>query len=128
MYCTKCGKQLDNDAVICPDCGEKTENYREDFFKDETPVGQEEKKANSEGENGMAIAGFVCAFFMPILGWIFGGIGLAKALKPNGKRKGLAIAAIIIATVVFIVNFFVNTFITAFFTELFAEIFGSMAV
>ena len=56
MYCTKCGKQLDNDAVICPDCGEKTENYREDFFKDETPVGQEEKKANSEGENGMAIA------------------------------------------------------------------------
>lgn len=52
----------------------------------------------------MAVAGFVCSFFIPLLGWIFGGIGLSKSKKLNGKGRGLSIAALVIATIMFIVN------------------------
>lgn len=49
--------------------------------------------------NDLAIAGFICSFFVPILGWVFGGIGLARANRRNGKGKAFSIAAIAIATV-----------------------------
>lgn len=56
------------------------------------------------GKNGFAIAGFVCSFFIPLLGWIFGGIGLNRANSTYGKGKGLSIAAIIIASAMFVFN------------------------
>lgn len=59
--------------------------------------------APASEKNGMAIAGFVCSFFVPILGWVFGGIGLSKAKKLNGKGKGFSIASIAIATVMFFI-------------------------
>ena len=55
--------------------------------------------------NGIAIAGFVCAFISPLLGWIFGGIGLSRANRRNGKGKGFSIAAIVVASVVFVSSF-----------------------
>ena len=27
MYCTKCGAQIDNQAIVCPNCGVGTHNY-----------------------------------------------------------------------------------------------------
>lgn len=27
MYCSKCGKEIDNDAIICPLCGVATQNF-----------------------------------------------------------------------------------------------------
>ena len=93
MYCKTCGKEINDYAVVCPYCGCATNN---------TP-GTEVK----EEKNGFAIAGFVCSFISPLLGWIFGGIGLAKANKPNGKNKGWATAAIIISSV----NFFITLLI-----------------
>ena len=87
MYCRKCGQEIFDEAVICPHCGVAT--------KDGTAAVKEEG-------NGMAIAGFVCSFFMPILGWVFGGIGLSRAKKRNGKGKGFSVAAISIATGIFL--------------------------
>ncbi|MBO5713016.1 MAG: zinc-ribbon domain-containing protein [Clostridia bacterium] len=91
MYCTKCGTEIDDEAIICPACGCKTAN----FTLVVTP--KEEVKTS----NGIAVAGFICSFFIPLLGWVFGGIGLARANKRNGKGKGFSIASIIIATVMF---------------------------
>ena len=54
-----------------------------------------------EKTNGMAISGFVCSFFIPLLGWIFGGIGLSKSKKLDGKGKGFSVAALIISTITF---------------------------
>ena len=28
MYCQKCGRQIDDEAIICPDCGSPTINYK----------------------------------------------------------------------------------------------------
>lgn len=82
-YCTKCGQEVMEEAVVCPHCGCEVETPK----KDET--------------NGMAIAGFVCSFFIPLLGWIFGGLGLKKSKEAN-KGRGLSVAALIISTVSFV--------------------------
>ena len=91
MFCKNCVQQIDDQAVICPHCGVATGNM------------QMQNRVQAQG-NGMAIAGFVCSFFMPILGWVFGGIGLSRASKRNGKGKGFSIAALTIATVNFILG------------------------
>lgn len=91
-YCTKCGKELMDEAVICPHCGCAIESA--------------EKTKNES--NWMPIAGFVCSFFIPILGWIFGGLGLKKSKELyDDKGKKFSIAALIISSVVFIINFIV---------------------
>lgn len=51
------------------------------------------------GTNGMAIAGFILAFFIPILGIIFSIIGLGQCKRRGQKGRGLAIAGIIISIV-----------------------------
>jgi hypothetical protein len=53
----------------------------------------------------MAIAGFICSFIIPLLGWIFGGIGLARSRNCGGKGAGLSILAIIISTIHFFILF-----------------------
>ena len=51
------------------------------------------------GTNGMAIAGFVLAFFCSLLGLIFSIIGLNQAKQRNQGGQGLAIAGIVISIV-----------------------------
>jgi uncharacterized membrane protein YvbJ len=87
-YCSRCGNEVVDEAVICHKCGSQVASYGG-------------KNVQSD-ENGFAIAGFICSFFSPFFGWIFGGIGLNRAKTLNGKGKSLSIAAIIIATILFI--------------------------
>ena len=91
MFCSKCGSSLDDSAVVCPNCGIPTANW-------------EREQIVNTNKNGMAVAGFVCSFFVPLLGWIFGGIGLSRANKRNGKGKGFSIAALAIASASFIIS------------------------
>ncbi len=50
MYCRKCGKELDDEAVICPYCGCSTSGG----------------KANDSKSMGYAVLGF----FLPVVGFI----------------------------------------------------------
>lgn len=47
--------------------------------------------------NGMAIAGFVCSFFISIVGLILSIIGLKQTKERNEKGHGLALAGVIIS-------------------------------
>ncbi len=49
--------------------------------------------------SGMAIAGFVLAFFFPILGIIFSAIGMGQTKDSRMKGRGLAIAGLTISIV-----------------------------
>ena len=92
MYCNHCGKEISDETVFCSNCGASVKGLSQQL-PDTPPKG-----------NGMAVAGFVCSFFVPILGWIFGGIGLSRAQKRNGKGKGFSIAAIAIASANFVLG------------------------
>lgn len=37
MYCSKCGNQIDDEAVVCPSCGVATENFNKKSTNQEQP-------------------------------------------------------------------------------------------
>lgn len=61
------------------------------------PPGQPAAPAR-RGTNGIAIAGFVLAFFANVLGLILSIVGLVQARKRDQGGRGLAIAGIIISS------------------------------
>ena len=84
-FCSNCGNELADQAVICPKCGVST--------------GQNAVAGNNNNtSNGMATAGFVLSFFVPLLGLIFSILGLKK-VKETSAGKGLATAGIIISSI-----------------------------
>ncbi len=85
MFCPKCGKEIMNEAVICPHCGCATRTG-----------------ANSVGEqktNIFAIVGFILSFFIHLVGLILSIIGYKKAQEYNNSGKSLALAGIIISVI-----------------------------
>ncbi len=91
MFCQNCGQELPEGTAVCNRCGHAT------FTAPPVPYQREES-------NGIAIAGFICSFVSPLLGWVFGGVGLSRANKRNGKGKGFSIASIVIATIMFLLT------------------------
>ena len=125
MYCKKCGTKLEDGFVCCPECG----TFIDEEQKDDVEV----KNEYFEGKqsNGFAIAGFITSFFVPILGWIFGGIGLKKSKELGGSGRRLAIAAIIIAVFTFIFNIIYTVKVMQNFEEFlkeYEELFENMLV
>lgn len=89
-FCSNCGKEDNSNSNYCQSCGSAlTENV----------------EAGVVATNGMALAGFILSFFVPVLGLIFSIIGVNKAKSLNGNRRGLAIAGIIISAVGIVLQF-----------------------
>ncbi|MCK9330619.1 MAG: zinc-ribbon domain-containing protein [Bacilli bacterium] len=68
-YCSKCGEEIYNEAVICPRCGYNTERFE--------PI----------QEQGSKVAGFCLRFFLGIFGLIIG-LCLNKPLTKKGAISG----------------------------------------
>lgn len=103
MFCKNCGKEINDNAVICPNCGVATDKMQQTASA--APV--EQKKAN-----GFAITGLVLGlvglfggnylFLVPgIIGLIFGIIGMVKAKQYSAP--GLAIAALVVSVIAFVI-------------------------
>lgn len=56
MYCKKCGKEINDNAVICPSCGCATDKYEQKNFKNES----------DSSSAGWAVLGFL----FPLIGLI----------------------------------------------------------
>ncbi len=82
MYCAHCGKEIDPQSLYCPHCGAAT---------GAAPL--------TKRTNGLAVAGFVLSFFVPIVGIILSIIGRKQCLERNEEGGGLALAGIIISCV-----------------------------
>ena len=85
MFCLKCGKEIDNNATICPYCNSATENTVEN-------IGNYEVNTAKPTSNGLEIASIVIsaigiglALLIALLGYIFGGAGLAMAIIARTK-------------------------------------------
>ena len=105
-FCSKCGKENKATSKYCEFCGNQLAEEKAEVVKTEAV------SLEPTPNNGMAIAGFVLSFFVPLLGLIFSIIGLSKANSLNGNKKGLAIAGIIISavTIVFRIVFGLGVF------------------
>ena len=102
MFCKNCGKEVNNNAIICPHCG--------------VQVGA--MKSNESGENTIAIVGFVLSFIIAIAGLICSVVGYRKAVTEGAPHKGLALAGIIIsvASMALVIILYITVFSTLFAT------------
>lgn len=115
MFCSKCGKEIDNSAVVCPNCGCPTGNsqpqqsaqaYYQQQANSQTaynaqPMTPEQASATAES-GGLARAAIICAILFPIVGIICGIVGIAKYKDPTYKKQ--CIIAIPVAIVVWIIS------------------------
>lgn len=88
-FCTNCGNELDDRAIMCPKCG--------------VALTQTTNASNGSSSNGMAIAGFILSFFIPLLGLIFSILGLKRSKETN-TGKGLSTAGIIISCITMVIT------------------------
>ena len=114
MNCPKCGNVAPPNAAFCAVCGS---NFApgpmgaQPPMMGQPPMYQQPMMMMPQRTSGMAIAGFVCAFFCSILGLIFSIMGHNEVKRSNGQvgGGGLAIAGIVISIVgiVFTVLYFI---------------------
>lgn len=88
-YCVNCGFELEENQAVCLNCGKLVE----------------EKNKTKDSSMTFAIIGIVGGLLIPLLGWIFGGMGISKANEnKNDTARILSILAIVIGTIMFVVN------------------------
>ena len=85
MFCKNCGKEINDNAVVCPHCGVQVAQV------------QTTSNASSNETNTMAIIGFVFTFIIPLVGLICSIIGYKRAKNEGANLKGLALAGIILS-------------------------------
>lgn len=109
--CKYCGAQLADDDEYCYFCGkpveEEKQEAKEPYFNYSNNGYREGYNDNyiDGPRNGIAMAGFVIAFFSPIAGLILSSFGLKKARMLNGTGRGYAVAGIVISIINFILSF-----------------------
>ena len=91
MYCSNCGRHLDDTAYKCHYCGTLTNSFQNTTHTHGNPV------------NYMGVIGFVLSFVLAIPGFVCSLIGYMRSLD-GADNKGLSVAGIIISTCMFILT------------------------
>lgn len=97
-YCSHCGNELFDQAVVCPKCGNQVRefNYSTNSRQQTNTTTQPTVKKT----NTMCLAGFILSFIIPIVGLILSCIGKSQvAQSPEQDGETLAKAGIIISAV-----------------------------
>lgn len=83
MFCKNCGKEISDNAYVCPNCGVKVGGAQ-----------TADRKTNA-----LAIVGFILAFLVPIAGLICSIIARKQIFERDEGGAGLALAGLIISIV-----------------------------
>lgn len=96
MFCSKCGNEIDNEAMVCPKCGCATANM--------VNMNAQKAAAAQTGETStLATCATVFAILMPIVGFILGIVGCCKYKDEALKKK--SISAIVISILMWVIYF-----------------------
>lgn len=100
-FCTHCGKQVLDDAIICPACGCSVQYDG----KSKTTSGQPTvtpvySAPVNDTYSALSIAGFVCSFFTTIVGLVLSIVAFNEAKRTGSqKSKSMSTAGIIISAI-----------------------------
>ena len=116
MYCAKCGAEIMDEAVVCPKCGCATKNASVASQGNATNVTSYSTASSPEQDISSAktlgIIAIIAGLFIPLAGWICGGIGLSKASNLINRgintpdvlsAKRNCIIGICVASVIFLI-------------------------
>ena len=101
MFCSKCGKNIHDEALICPECGYATVNYTMD--KQKQPQKQDNMKQADRMKpvgGGIKTVAYALLLLSVLVGFI-GGALFGNAF-PNSQLSGVKTVYIVIAVVTFI--------------------------
>lgn len=90
MFCKNCGREVDDNAVVCPHCGVQLARV---------------SNSASQETCTLAIIGFVLSFFIGLAGLICSIVAYRKCRDENLNGKGFAIAGIAISVTSMVVVF-----------------------
>ena len=108
-FCSHCGKEIDDNAVICPGCGCPVQSATANNTAANPAFGQiSNADVIVDGENPkIARLALVFSFLMPIVGLILGIIGAVKYKTQKFKTQCLiAIPVSIVFQIIFIARVF----------------------
>lgn len=78
MFCSKCGKEIDDEAYVCVGCGCLTGvNDKKSVSENEIPPEYHIKKDISNIKL-ISLLSIIIGAFVPLAGWALGGLGLFK--------------------------------------------------
>lgn len=113
MYCQNCGKQMEEGATFCSECGSSLQNQNtyttsNSYTKSNSYAASFEMASQKKGT---AIAALVLGIFgllawiIPIVGLPVGIVGLVLGIKGSKRSgKGMAIAGIVLSTICLILT------------------------
>lgn len=104
-YCAHCGKEVLDEAVICPNCGCSVQGTPNDTVnKQQQPYYAPQPQ--QESYTPLCVAGFILSFFGGILGLVLSIVAYKNA-KETGNTKSMTLskAGIIIAAVLMAIEF-----------------------
>ena len=107
MYCTNCGKEILDEAVVCVHCGNTIRPLN--LISQTQPTAQ--RATAADNRNKLALAGVILSC-LGVLGWVFSLVGLILSImglvqsKTLKTGKGLGIAGIVLSVVMFFVHCF----------------------
>lgn len=102
MFCQKCGKEINDEAVICVGCGCPVKSNTNSVTT-EPSVAKPERESSSTASTAL-----IFAFLMPIVGLIMGIVGAVKYKTTEYKHK--CISAIVVSVIMWIVYYVILLF------------------
>lgn len=100
MFCSSCGKEINNEAVVCPYCGVKTPNAQQipqqpnynvqqnNSAPQQNPYMNQYPQPIEADETNVGIV--VLSVLFPIVGIILGAVNMSNGKKKSGKAYLMA--------------------------------------
>ncbi len=104
MFCAKCGKEIPNDAKVCPNCGAAVEEEKATPVVEAKPVEAPKKSKVLVLSIVLSVIGSVVSLFVPLIGYVLGAVTIGSGIDAKKKNDSAATVAIILGVVCVVIS------------------------